>query len=486
MTDDDSDLPNEWYESLADSKSESSAGPVNQPPQQASAEAAEEARPPLYIGEAAGSDSPRLHDSARLQDGSGRPQDAARVRSLAVHPLDRRSNEDASVQSRAPDQAERIRLAWAKLLWLLAFLAVLLGISYLVPLIAENTQYALTRGRQRAEHDFAVEHLPGSPLIELSRASQMISYAVAPSVVHINTEGRPAELHTTPLRGMRGPIPSDGQGSGIVVDAGGYVLTNAHVIQNTDGINVTLADGRKVPGYVVSIDNDTDLALLKIEADNLTPIRWGDSDQLEPGAMVWAVGSPFGLERSITSGILSAKNREGSAGKAYQKFLQTDTAVNPGNSGGPLVDAEGRVIGVNTAIVGEAYQGISFAIPSSVARSVFERLRDDGTVRRGWLGVQLDPITDQHARDIGLPDAKGAYITRVLSDEGGGSPAAKSGIQAGDVVLQWNNQRIDGPAQLSNAVAETEIGSVARIVVWRQGERLEMDVRVGLRPPLPK
>jgi Trypsin-like serine proteases, typically periplasmic, contain C-terminal PDZ domain len=375
------------------------------------------------------------------------------------------------------------------LLWLLAFLAVLLGISYLVPLIAENTQYALTRGRQRAEYDFAVEHLPGSPLVELSRASQMVSQAVAPSVVHINTLGKPPNFFPQ-IRDMRNPsFPADGQGSGFIVDGAGYVLTNAHVVRDSTDvsdrdISVTLADGRKVPGRVLSIDNDTDLALLKIDADKLTPVRWGDSDQAEQGAMVWAMGSPFGLEHSITSGILSAKDRAGLAGTAYQHFLQTDTAVNPGNSGGPLVNTEGQVIGVNTAIVGEAYQGISFAIPSNVAKSVFERLRDEGKVRRGWLGVELDRITDAHARDIGLPDAKGAYIVRALTQEDGGSPAAKAGILAGDVVLKWNNQAITDPAQLSNAVADTEIGSQARVVVFRQGQELQFDVTVGLRPKL--
>ncbi len=438
-------------------------------------ESPEESHPPLYIG---------IGEATRSDPTTG--DQVVRTRPLAIHPLDRRSDEARSLELSVEDQAARIRLAWTKLLWLLAFLGVLLGISYLVPLIAENTQYALTRGRQRAEHDFAVEHLPGSPLVELSRASQMVSQAVAPSVVHINTEGRAfTDILPTPLRGMRNPVPADGQGSGFIADPSGYILTNAHVVHGSSDISVTLADGRKVPAQIVSVDKLTDLALLKIDADKLTAVRWGNSDEAEPGAMVWAVGSPFGLERSVTSGILSAKNRAGLAGEALQNFLQTDTAVNPGNSGGPLVNTEGRVIGVNTAIVGEAYQGISFAIPSNVAKMVFERLRDEGTVRRGWLGVELQVMTDQHARDIGLPDAKGAYIARVVIQDDGGSPAAKAGIQAGDVVLKWNSQPITGPAQLSNAVAATEIGSQAHVVVFRQGQEIEMHVAVGLRPPLP-
>lgn len=432
-------------------------------------EAVQESHPPLHIGE--------LAALPMVLSGS---LSGPRGESAAVHPLDRREEPPPSLE----EQTARVRLAWAKLLWLLAFLAVLLGISYLVPLIAENTQYALTRGRQRAEHDFAVEHLPGSPLAQLSRASQMVSQAIAPSVVHINTQGKESEIFTLPMRGMRHQIPTEGQGSGFIVDPTGYILTNLHVIRDAREISVTLSDGRKVKGEIVSIDNDTDLALLKISADKLTAVAWGDSDATEPGAMVWAVGSPFGLERSITSGILSAKNRAGLAGTAYQNFLQTDTAVNPGNSGGPLVNDIGQVIGVNTAIVGEAYQGISFAIPSNVARNVFERLKDEGTVRRGWLGVKLEPITDQHAKDIGLPELTGAYISGVV-DQSEGSPAAKAGIQPGDVIVRWNNQPIRNHAELSNVVAQTEIGSTAKVVLFRGGKELSLEVTVGLRPPLP-
>jgi serine protease Do len=397
-----------------------------------------------------------------------------------VHPLDRAETTDNSQR-----ETERIRLAWAKLLWLLSFLAVLLAISYLVPLIAENTQYAITRGKQRAEHDFAVEHLPGSPLTQFSQASRMVSQVVMPSVVHINTQSTGVELLTMPMVGRRMPaIPADGQGSGFVVDRGGYIVTNHHVIRDARDITVTLADGRRVPGNIIGVDLDTDLAVLKVEATDLTPVAWADSEQAEPGEFVWAVGSPFGLERSITSGILSAKNRAGLVGTAYQNFLQTDTAVNPGNSGGPLVNTEGQVIGVNTAIVGDAYQGISFAVPSSVARQVTERLMAEGLVRRGWLGVKLEMITEQHSKDLGLAENAGAYVAEVVRTGPGLSPAAEVGIEPGDVVLSWNGTPIRGPADLSNLVAATEIGSVARVVVSRRGNQIPFDVRVGIRPPL--
>ncbi|MEX2173756.1 MAG: trypsin-like peptidase domain-containing protein [Pirellulaceae bacterium] len=424
----------------------------------------EEVHPPLHIPAAA--DPPPSDEPARP---------------LTIHPLDRREID----QQIALVETHRLRLAWAKLLWLLAFLAVLLAISYLVPMIAENTQYAMTRGRQRAERDFALQHLEGSPLSQLSQASQMVSQAVAPSVVHINTQGGDNDIFATPMQRMRGPIPTEGQGSGFIADAGGYIVTNLHVIRDAREIMVTLADGRKVEGRVVGLDKETDLAVLKIEADKLTAVRWGDSDDIQAGAMVWAVGSPFGLERSITSGILSAKDRAGLAGNALQNFLQTDTAVNPGNSGGPLVSTEGRVIGVNTAIVGDAYQGISFAIPSNVAREVYERIRSDGAVRRGWLGVQLEEMTDQHALDLGLESKTGAYIADLVQQTGSGSPAAQAGIQRGDVVVRWNDQPVTGPAELSNLVAKTEIGSTARVVVMRDRQETTLEVAVGLRPDFP-
>lgn len=441
--------------------------PLSSPGGHAADAVGESVRPPLHIGAAHEGEIPQ----------SEPPQPAVPP---ALHPLDRPDRLPAS------DAAEsvRIRLAWAKLLWLLSFLAVLLAISYLVPYIAEQTQYAVTRGRQRAEHDFARQHLEGSPLDQLSRAYQMVSQAVGPSVVHINTEGTGADMLIRPAIGSSTRIPADGQGSGCIVDASGYILTNYHVVQGASDINVSLADGRRLKGVVVGFDPLTDLAVLKVDADKLIPAEWGDSEDAQVGALVWAVGSPFGLDRTITSGILSAKHRAGLAGTPYQDFLQTDAAVNPGNSGGPLVNSDGRVIGINTAIVGDAYQGISFAIPSSVAREVFERIRDDGLVRRGWLGVALDVVTEQQAAQLGLPSATGVYIVKVVEEDKGGSPAAKAGVQAGDVVLRWNGKEVDGPATLSTLVAATEIGSRAKVVVFRAGQELELEVVVGQRPPM--
>lgn len=367
--------------------------------------------------------------------------------------------------------------------WLLAVLAVLLALQYFIPKIVEQSQYAAARGRQRAEHEGASEGLKNLPLKELSRAYQMVSQRVAPSVVHINITSAEEAATDDESSHFFGPNrrESHGQGSGVIVDAAGYVVTNYHVVRGSKEIKVGLSDGRSVTAQVIGVDAPTDLAVLQIKADKLIAAEWGESDDLQVGSLVWAVGSPFGLQRTITSGILSAKNRAG-MGSVYQDFLQTDAAVNPGNSGGPLVDENGRVIGINTAIVGQTYQGISFAIPSSMARDVYQRLRTEGHFARGWLGIALDSVSEEQAKQLGLTEARGAYVQQVVEDMGSVSPAKEAGMKAGDVVLLWNQKKIDSPTTLSRAVAQTEIGSTATVVVMRGGQELTLEVKVGLRP----
>lgn len=404
------------------------------------------------------------------------PEPPPVARRQFTHPLDRRDfeNDDGS-------EASRIRLAWVKLTWLLAFLGVLLAVSYLVPFIAEQTQYAITRGQQRAEHDFAKEHIGESPLDDLSRAYQKVSQIVGPSVVHISTLGMEASPIRTLSTRPRSRIPTEGQGSGIIIESSGFILTNYHVIRDSTQIDVSLADGRKVRARKIGHDAATDLAVLQIKADKLVPATWGDSEQTQTGALVWAVGSPFGLERSITSGILSAKHRAGRAGTLHQDFLQTDAAVNPGNSGGPLVDNSGRVIGVNTAIVGDAFQGISFAIPSQVAREVYNRVKTEGTLKRGWLGVALGEVTDEFAQEAGMASPSGVYIIS-FAKPGVSSPAASAGIQPGDVVLKWNGNAVNMPAELMEYVRSAAIGSKAKATILREGKQLILDIVVGERP----
>ena len=375
--------------------------------------------------------------------------------------------------------------ALSRLLCVFAVLMGLFGLRYLVPYFVEQIQYAATRGRQRAEVEIAAEGLQKLLLADLSTAYQLVSKRVGPSVVHINTvqtatvnEPRDEFGH---LFGSPGQFRARGQGSGVIVSDAGFVVTNYHVIRGATEIKVALSDGRSMRGrpeqMVVGVDPLTDIAVLKINADGLIAAKWGSSDQLEVGALVWAIGSPFGLDRTITAGILSAKNRPGLAGP-LQQFLQTDAAVNPGNSGGPLVDAHGHVVGINTAIVGQSYQGISFSIPSSIARDVYERLKENGRVERGWLGVALDEVTEQKAQQLELSEPTGALVAAVVRD----SPALAAGIRPGDVVVGWGGKQIDNPTTLSRLVAQTEIGSQTKVVVMREGRKQILEVTVGQRP----
>jgi S1-C subfamily serine protease len=367
-------------------------------------------------------------------------------------------------------------------LMLLLFLFLLLIIRVTAPYLAEQIAYSTARGRQRAEVETASTELNRPILAELSRAYQMVSKRAAPSVVHINVAGysragQADEFGWLFRREMH-------EGSGVVVDKDGFLLTNAHVVQGATDILVSLSDGRQVAADVIGIDAPTDLAVLHIQAGDLIPAEWGDSDMLEVGALVWAVGSPFGLQQSFTAGIISAKNRGGMASR-YQDFLQTDAAVNPGNSGGPLVDIRGRVIGINAAIVGESYQGISFAIPSNVAKNVYLNLRKKGRVERGWLGVGLDDVSPEQAQQMGLESTAGALIVEVYTDPLNPSPAQQAGLLRGDVVIQWNGVAVRDFTSFSLMVGQTEPGTTVGVIVVRDGQRLTLDVTVGRRPDTP-
>ncbi len=368
----------------------------------------------------------------------------------------------------------------------LFLIAVLLCLRYVLPTVVEETQYAITRGRQRAEYDTAGEHLQNASLNSISQAYQRVFQRVAPSVVHIETRNQTTSVSTSgassSLRDFRPRSKSDrSQGSGVIVSADGYVITNYHVIEGSTHIQVKLSDGRRMPARAIGVDRLTDLALLKIEAENLTAAEWGDSKALEEGAPVWAVGSPFGFQHSITSGILSAKNR-GSAGTPHQNFLQTDAAVNPGNSGGPLVDSKGRVIGINTMIVGHSFQGVSLAIPCNVARSVFERLRDQGTVVRGYLGVQLETVTAELNQVMELGTDQGAVVLRIHDTDSMPSPARQAGIRVGDVIVKWGDVPVQSHPQLSRQIADAIIGVEVPVTVIRRGQSITIPVAIGQRP----
>jgi len=277
----------------------------------------------------------------------------------------------------------------------------------------------------------------------------------------------------------KGPHRAMGQGSGFFVSADGYAVTNAHVTRHADKITLMLHDGRKVAAKVVGIDDKTDLALLKAEGADYAYVAFGDSDETSVGQWVVAVGNPFGLGGSTTAGIVSARGREIGAGP-YDDFLQIDAPINRGNSGGPAFNLKGEVIGVNTAILSPTggNVGIGFAIPSNIAGSVIADLKDDGRVERGWLGVAIQPVTEDLAEGFGLKEAKGALVAEVTAD----APAAKAGLAAGDIIVAVDDTAIEDVRDLTRYVADKAPESEIAIALLRDGEPVTQKVRLGEMP----
>ncbi len=277
-----------------------------------------------------------------------------------------------------------------------------------------------------------------------------------------------------------------GAGSGVIFDSEGHILTNNHVVEGAQEVVVTLADKQEYKATIVGRDPKTDLAVLKIDARApLSSATLGNSDQLRVGDWVMAIGNPFGLSNTVTSGIVSAKGRIIGAGP-YDDFIQTDASINPGNSGGPLFNLKGEVVGINTAIVPQG-QGIGFAIPVNVAKPLIPQLVSKGEVTRGYLGVSIQPLTAELARAMKVEKKKGTLVGEVMPE----SPAAKAGIQAGDVIVSFNKKSIEGPRELSSVVANTPVGSEAPVVVLRDGREKTVTVRIaklesGQNPPQEK
>jgi serine protease DegQ len=279
----------------------------------------------------------------------------------------------------------------------------------------------------------------------------------------------------------QGLEPQRGLGSGVIVSAEGYLITNHHVVEGADEIEVLLADGRQAQAKVVGTDPETDVALLKIGLDKLPTVTFGNSARLQVGDAVLAIGNPFGVGQTVTSGIVSALDRKGLGLNTFENFIQTDAAINPGNSGGALVDASGNLVGINTAIFSRSggSLGIGFAIPAATARMVMEGLIKDGKVIRGWIGVEPRDLTPDMADTLRLPVKSGVLITGVLQD----GPASSGGIQPGDVITRIGDTGVANTAQLLDAVASIAPGSNAAIALQRGDKALAVTVKVAQRPP---
>lgn len=266
-------------------------------------------------------------------------------------------------------------------------------------------------------------------------------------------------------------------GSGFIIDKQGYIVTNNHVIENATKIAVKLKSGKQYDAEIVGRDPSTDLALIKIKAtEPLTELPMGDSNSLQVGQWVVAIGSPFGLEQTVTAGIISAKGRVIGSGP-YDNFLQTDASINPGNSGGPLIDMNGQVVGINTAIIASG-QGIGFAIPINLAKGVIEQLKTKGSVTRGWLGVVIQDLTDEMAEYAGSPDRKGAMVMEVMP----GQPAEAAGMQPKDIIIEVNGQPVSSSHDLTALVANLAVGEKAKITVLRNGKKQTLTIEVAKRP----
>ncbi len=339
---------------------------------------------------------------------------------------------------------------------------------------------------------------------ELASAFVEIAKRVEPAVVNIWTVTQPAgrtrgnefptqrpSLDSLPL-GEAEPARR-GNGSGVIVDPQGYILTNHHVIQGVDRIKVRLYDGNELPGKVIGSDRETDLAVIKVDPPGpLTAARLGDSEKMRVGDWVLAIGSPFGLEQTVTAGIISAKERDSTdlyKKVGFQYFLQTDAAINRGNSGGPLINLSGEVIGINAAIATSTgdYNGICFALPSSEAITIYKQLVKQGRLIRGFLGALTERVTPQIAKVYGLPVARGAIVSNVsetMEVDGNivESPAAKAGLQLNDIIIEYRGDRIKDDAELIRRVASTPVGTVAPLKIFRNSKETNLTVIIGRRP----
>ena len=333
---------------------------------------------------------------------------------------------------------------------------------------------------------------PYLALESFSNSIADIAEKVGPAVVNIDTvrmvkQGSPFFSQDPIFRQFFGEqfkdysrtIPQKGTGSGFIISQEGYILTNEHVIHKAEKIKVTLSDGREFTGKLIGSDLDSDIAIVKIDSDDLPIVTLGDSDKLRVGEIVVAIGNPYGLQQTVTMGVVSAEGRSIPVEEhTYRNFIQTDAAINPGNSGGPLLNTKGEVVGINTAIIAYA-QGIGFAIPINIPKKNIDELIKLGKVRRSWLGVYIQEVTPEIAEQFGLSeDAKGVLVGDVVNN----SPAEKSGIKRGDIITKVNDEEVDFPGELQDKIRSIEIGKKANIEVVRDGKEISFVVILDEMP----
>ncbi len=397
---------------------------------------------------------------------------------------------------------ENARRTWSLTHLLALAMATSLATVYLFPGAVSRLTYAVETGKSVA----AQQQL--ARVEDLSTAFKQVAKALRPSVVSIRSvqivrarSGRSARPELPDeLRRFFGddffdqlPQPDSqprgferqGTGSGVIVSHDGYILTNNHVVRDADEVTVKLSDGRELKAEVIGTDAATDIAVIKVHEDSLVPAKLGDSGKMEVGDWVVAIGSPFGLDQTVTVGIVSAKGRANVGITDYEDFLQTDAAINPGNSGGPLVNLRGQVIGINTAIASRTggNMGVGFAIPSNMARRIMETLIENGHVQRGWLGAVIQNLDPDLAASFGYQGTDGVLIGDVVH----GGPAEQAGLKSGDIVTRYDGKVVRDVNELRNAVAATKADTDATLTIFRDGKLQPVVVHIALRgdtPPL--
>jgi serine protease DegQ len=380
-------------------------------------------------------------------------------------------------------------------LWLIFSQAVTVALALLFVVATLKPEWLQRSPTHMLPQIVSISSVPevAAPATPASGTLTAAARRAAPAIVSIAASKAPAAAANSDdpwfrfffgLRGgPQGSEPQRGLGSGVIVSPEGYLLTNHHVVDGADDIEIQLADGRQARASVVGSDPETDIALLRIELDRLPAIVFGDSERLQVGDTVLAIGNPFGVGQTVTAGIVSALGRNRLGLNTFENFIQTDAAINPGNSGGALVDAAGHLVGINTAIFSRSggSLGIGFAIPGATARMVMEGLIKDGRVVRGWIGVEPRDLTPEMADTLRMPVKSGMLITGVLQE----GPASSGGMRPGDVVTRIGQKAVANTAELLNAVAALPPGSEAVIAVQRGDKSVDLTVRVAQRPPRP-